>query len=154
MYFTTITPHLICILACLVSAFCQVPKQRHLDPLVMSNRNNRTEDNMIESINNNDQFSKIWQNFKRVCYFRMDPNTQMEVKHIDGNLCSHIIFAFCRLDSDGNIILGANSDEPYLKQIGQLKGAYPHLRVLVSLYNEQEFQGFVKASKSAAIRER
>lgn len=95
-----------------------------------------------------------WRDFKRVCYFRMDPKLNMEVLQIDGNLCTHIILAFCRIDNLGNVVVGAETDERYLKQVAQLKVKFPRLKVLVSLYNEGEFNGFVAASKSSEIRKR
>lgn len=142
-YFTAIIITLVCILACLVTLIYRMPGQCKHDLATMKALE-------IEEA----KHIRDWKNFKRVCYFRMDPDTQMEVKQIDGNLCSHVIFAFCRIDQNGNIVFGAKTDDKYLRQIAELKSAHPHLKVMVSLYNGNEYQGFVEAAKNSTIRDR
>lgn len=91
---------------------------------------------------------------KRICYFRMDPQTEIRLGQVDGNLCTHIIMAFARLDSQGNLILAKESDRAYLLEVRELKRNFAHLKVLISVFNEQEFNGFPKLASSAELRQR
>lgn len=76
--------------------------------------------------------------FKRVCYLRMDPGTNFMSQHIDGDLCTHIIYAFCRVDPMGNVVFNADSDEQYIRDTVKIKRKYPHLKLLVSLFDGAE----------------
>lgn len=93
-------------------------------------------------------------NFKRVCYFRMDPKTEIRLNQVDGTLCTHVILAFIRIDPKGNLVLGNNqTDLDYLAEVPEFKRRNPGVKVMVSVYNELEYNGFPLAAVDADVRQ-
>lgn len=90
------------------------------------------------------------ENFKRVCYFRMDPKTELKVSQVDGNLCTHLILAFARINGQGDLVVARATDYDYLAQVKPLKRAFPHLKVMISVFNEEEFNGFPRLTLAPA----
>lgn len=79
---------------------------------------------------------------KRVCYFRMDPKTEIRLNQVDGGLCTHVVLAFVRISAGGQLVVARESDYSYLEEVAEFKRQFPHTRVMVSVFNEQEFNGF------------
>lgn len=90
--------------------------------------------------------------WKRVAYFRMDPNTGIKLSQVDGDLCTHIILAFARIDSEGNLTLDREEDVNYLSEVKIFKQKYPHIKLMISVFNEQIHNGFPRAARSEIIR--
>lgn len=81
---------------------------------------------------------------KRVSYFRMDPKTDIRLGQVDGNLCTHIILAFVRINANSELVVANESDYSYLEEVAEFKRRFPHVRVMVSAFNDQEFNGFAR----------
>lgn len=80
--------------------------------------------------------------FRRVCYFRMDPRTKIKLQQVDGNLCTHVILAFARINIRGELVVAEQSDYDYLNEVEQFKVKYPQVKVMISVFHELEFNAF------------
>lgn len=91
--------------------------------------------------------------WKRIAYFRMDPKTGIKLSDVDGSLLTHIILAFARIDSEGNLTFDQEEDEKnYFSDIKGFKRKYPHIKLMISVFNEQTHNGFPRAARSEIIR--
>lgn len=90
--------------------------------------------------------------FKRVCYLRMDPRTELQLAQVDGALCTHIVLAFVRVDARGQLVYARASDAEYLAQVPEFKRRYPHCKLMVSVFNEPQYNAFPAMSQSAEMR--
>lgn len=83
----------------------------------------------------------------------MDPKTDLKLSQVDGNLCTHIILAFARIDSEGQLILSQEDDaKNYLSEVKEFKRKYPHIKLMISVFNEQVHNGFPRAARSEILR--
>lgn len=78
--------------------------------------------------------------------------------HIDGNLCTHLIYAFFGVSVDGQVQSRdtyLDYDQEYISKAIQLKVQYPHLKVLASIggYNEGSYR-FSMVARSDDIRQK
>lgn len=85
----------------------------------------------------------------------------MKLDQVDGNLCSHLILASAKLDSNGNISLSTKtineksfSTNELKKEINNFKYKFPQVKLMISVSNDQESQGFQKASIDSDKRQR
>lgn len=87
--------------------------------------------------------------FVRLCYFtnwsngRQSPYARFQISDIDPSLCTHLVYAFAKLDPDTHAIVPFYGDEdPRPRQEGRyrefnnLKKHYPHLKTLISIGGE------------------
>lgn len=84
----------------------------------------------------------------------MDPKTEIRLSQVDGNLCTHVILAFARIDSQGNLVFGSEHDLGYLLEVPDFKRKNPTVRVMISVYNELEHNAFPKLAVSPELRQR
>lgn len=84
----------------------------------------------------------------------MDPKTEIQLDQVDGTLCTHIILAFARIDSNGNLVTISTYDLNYLKQVREFKRKWPGIKVMISVMNEDQFNGFTKIASSTEARQR
>lgn len=75
---------------------------------------------------------------KRICYFRMQAQQANSIRlcQVDGNLCTHVVLAFARLDSRGGFVLEHREDLAYLQEVREFKRLYPHCKVLISVFHD------------------
>lgn len=91
---------------------------------------------------------------RRVCYFRMDPKTEIRLDQVDGCLCTHIILAFARIDSHGDLVVKCEADYAYLERVREFKRKHSGVKVMISVFNEEEFNGFPKIATDNECRQR
>lgn len=76
--------------------------------------------------------------FKKVGYLSMESETELTSLHqIDGRLLTHIILAFAKIDQNGNLVLARSNDTKYFNEIKDFKKKYPHIRIMISVNNDQ-----------------
>uniref|UniRef100_A0A6G1SC14 Chitotriosidase-1 n=2 Tax=Aceria tosichella TaxID=561515 RepID=A0A6G1SC14_9ACAR len=83
-----------------------------------------------------------YDSLKRVCYFHMEPKTEITLSQVDGSLCTHLILAFARINPDAKLVVWHQSDYDYLGQVPEFKRKYPSVKVMLSVFNDCEFNGF------------
>lgn len=84
----------------------------------------------------------------------MGPQTGLRLNQIDGALCSHVVLASVWLDSQGHLALIHPDDGSYLNEVAEFKRKNPHTKVMISVLNDPEQNGFPKAAIIADIRQR
>jgi len=85
------------------------------------------------------------EDFKRVSYFRMEPEgkaNRLTLDQLDGSLCTHLILASVRINCHGELKVARESDYKYLNSVRLIKMKYPHLKVMISIANDEDMNGF------------
>jgi len=85
----------------------------------------------------------------------MDPRTEIKLNQVDGKLCTHIVLAFARVDSLGNLTLAREGDVTYLLEVREFKRRFPGVKVMISVYNApDQNSGLVRAANVVEYRQR
>lgn len=72
----------------------------------------------------------------------MEPKTEINLHQVDGSLCTHLILAFARINAQAQLVVWRESDKVYLEQVVHFKRKYPLVKVMISVLNDCEFNGF------------
>lgn len=79
----------------------------------------------------------------------MEPKTEIRLSQVDGELCTHIIMAFARINANCQLIVAnETTDYAYLDEVPHFKRRYPHVRVMISVCNDQEFSGIQRLAST------
>lgn len=76
---------------------------------------------------------------------------------IDGNLLTHVVYAFAKLNANGDVVPAEHNDLSTAKTVGmyarfnQIKQRYPHLKTLLALGGSKQI-GFAKFFSKAELR--
>ncbi len=72
---------------------------------------------------------------------------------IDGDIVTHVFFAFANVSDDGRCIVGdPNLDMQHFKELKKLKEKYPHLKVIISVGGWNWSKNFPKAAATEQSR--
>jgi chitinase len=79
---------------------------------------------------------------RRVCYFCMEPKTGITLAQVDGSLCTHLVLAFARINAQAQLVTARPTDQDYLGQVAEFKRRHPQVKVMISIVNDCDSNGF------------